>query len=59
MQKPSHLTMISQSFAGTIFTLEAEAIVYFLMLLIIFDMEVGIRKFSCMGFVFGGSKTGT
>lgn len=51
--------MISQSFAGTIFTLEAEAIVYFLMLLIIFDMEVGIRKSSCMGFVFGGSKTGT
>lgn len=44
--------MISQCFAGTISTQEAEANMFFLML-----VEVVIRKFSCMGFVFGFSKT--
>lgn len=48
--------MIPQCFAGIISTQEAKANVYFLMLVIIFDMEVVIRKFSCMGCVFGVSK---
>lgn len=45
----SHLTTIAQCFAGTVST-QKEANVYFLMLVIIFHVEVVVRKFSCMGF---------
>lgn len=41
----SHLTTISQCFAGTVST-QKEANVYFLMLVIIFQMEGVVRKFS-------------
>lgn len=48
------LTMLCRYYFHT----GTEASVYFLMVVIIFDMEVVIRKFTSVGFVFEFSKTG-